>query len=319
MLSRGITRRAVVIGGLCAVLLVLAYLTAVWTATGQRFEDAVLSSAVGGRQDAAVGALDAITVWSLAAAVLVVFALGRLRGGPLLGLTAAGVIVAAVLITEVLQYTLPRPLLLAHGYRREDHSFPSGHAAIAMSVTCALLLVVPHRFRAVAALPAALAAAGVGALTVNASWHRPSDVAGSALIVLMCVCAATALLDRRGALQPVGPARAGGGAERISGRAAVVVLAAGVLVELVVAVTVGARVAGELAASADPDLVPRSTLIAGRAAALADGGLVVLGLLILLRGTDLRPGVTNRSGRRPAARSGGRQAEPTIRPTGRAH
>jgi PAP2 superfamily. len=210
VLSRRVARRAVITGFACAAVLALVYVMAVRTHTGQRFEDAVLQSAESRRQPVIIGALDTITVWSLAAAVLVVAGIGRLRGRPSLGLAGAGVIVASVVTTEFLRAVLPRPLLLEHGYRREDHSFPSGHTAIAMSVMCALVMVVPYRLRGVTLFLTSLWAVGVGALTVTASWHRPSDTIGSDLIVLIYVCAAIALLARYGSVREAEPRTAAG-------------------------------------------------------------------------------------------------------------
>ena len=121
--------------GGCALLLVVVYLLAVCTAAGQRFEDVVLESAQGRHSAPVYGVLDAITVWSLAAMVGIVVIIALLRGLPDLALAGGGVIVCSVLSAEVLRAVLIRPLLLTHGYRREDHSFPSGHTAMAVETT----------------------------------------------------------------------------------------------------------------------------------------------------------------------------------------
>jgi membrane-associated phospholipid phosphatase len=291
-----VARRAVITGATCAALLVLIYLLAVWTRTGQRFEDAVLRAAHGSRQEAAIDTLHAITEWSLATAVVVVVAIGRLRGRMSLGLAGAGVIVASVLTTEILQRSVPvRPLLLAAGERREDQSFPSGHTTIAMSVMCGLVMVVPYRFRAVTVFLTSLWAASVGALTVTASWHRPSDTIGSDLIVLIYACAAIVLLARRGGIRQAEPRR---GVECTARSLLIGLLGAEALVALSTGVITGGRAMRELAASADPGVVPGSALTAGRAIALAGGALVALTLLALLRRIDLQT-----QGREPTGRN----------------
>jgi membrane-associated phospholipid phosphatase len=321
VLSRRVARRTVLTGVTCAALLLLIYLLAVWTRTGQRFEDAVLEAAHGGRQEAAVDTLHAITEWSLATAVVVVVGIGRLRGRLPLGLAGAGVIVASVLTTEIVRRAVPvRPLLLAVGVRREDQSFPSGHTTIAMSVMCGLVMVVPYRFRVVTVFLTSLWAASVGALTVTASWHRPSDTIGSDLIVLIYACAAIVLLARRGGVRRAEPRRGVGRTARslligLLGAEAVVALCAGLIA--------GGLAMRELAAPADPEVVPGSALTAGRAIALAGGALVALTLLALLRHIDLQ-----KQGSEPTAEvtrvadvvsRGDRPTAPTSPRTGRAH
>lgn len=288
-MSRGVVRRAVVIGVTCAVLLVTVYLLAVWTVTGQRFEDTVL----GGAQHAAdrtelvtaTWILDRITGYTVAVAVAGVLAIGFARRSPALAVAGAGVIVASVVTTELLQLVLLRPILLPSGVRREDQSFPSGHTTIAMSVMCGLVLVVPYRFRGVVVLLGSLWAAGIGAVTVVASWHRPSDTLGSDLIVLIFAGAAIALLARRGFVHEARPRTRIGRVARcllacVSGVQAVAALT--------VSVIVGRTVLSGLAGNADPsDALSASAFTAGRAFALAGGALVALTLLALLRGVDL--------------------------------
>ncbi|WP_460370716.1 hypothetical protein, partial [Actinocorallia lasiicapitis] len=147
-------RRAltVVIG--CAAGFCALYLLVVATPTGQLLEDAVLRAADNGhvRKSAAGLALAPISVWTVALAVGTVFLIGRRRGGLWLGCAAAGVIVGSLLTAELLQAVLTRPVLLAHGTRREDQGFPSGHTAVAMSVLAAAVLVAPYRARAAVTL-----------------------------------------------------------------------------------------------------------------------------------------------------------------------
>lgn len=279
--SRRVTRRAALTTCCSIALLAVVYVLAVWTVPGQRFEDAVLDGAMlvaGGRQEeAALATLATISRWSLAGATLLVCAIALARRRPLLAAAGAAVVAGSVLTTEVLRrMVLLRPILLPSGVRREDQSFPSGHTAVAMSVMCALVLVVPYRFRWVAVLVTSAWATAVGASTVTASWHRPSDTIGSDLIVLGYTCAAIALLARAGAAREAEPLR---GAARAGMGLLAGLLVATALAGLAVAVAV------TLLGGHD-DL---AALTAGRAVSLAGGATVAVTVLGLLRRTDLGP------------------------------
>jgi membrane-associated phospholipid phosphatase len=274
------SRRAVLTACCCLVLLVVVYLLAVWTVPGQRFEDAVLEDAqrvAGGRQEeAALAALGTISRYSLAGVLLLVCAVALVRRSPLLAVAGAAVIGGSVVTTEVLRHlVLLRPILLPSGVRRDDQSFPSGHTAVAMSVMCALVLVIPHRFRWVVVLPTSAWATAVGASTVTANWHRPSDTIGSDLIVLAYACAAVAFLVRVGATreaEPLGPLG------RVAMRLLIGLHVTGAVAGLAVAVLSAPGGDGDPAA-----------LRAGRAIALAGGATVAVTMLGLLRRTDLGP------------------------------
>jgi membrane-associated phospholipid phosphatase len=277
-------RRAWVVGLTCVVGLTAVYLVAVWTAPGQRFEDAVLraADAVGGttEETGALNTLDAVTVPSVVAVVLLVLLVGVLRRRFFLGFLSVGMIAASIATTEVIQRFAQRPVLLAHGYRREDQSFPSGHATVAMALMCALVMMAPYRFRGTAVFLTSLWAAGVGVATVTASWHRPSDTIGADLIVVGYACAAIAVLARCDRVReaslrtPVGRALRGLLAGAYAG---VAVLAFG---------TAAAVLAVVLATfySGDPGT---AILLAGRALALSGSAAVAATLLALLHHVDL--------------------------------
>jgi membrane-associated phospholipid phosphatase len=269
-------RRAVVTGLGCAAGIVAVYLLAVWTPVGQRVEDAVLHAATSGAggtgADRATTTLAFIRAPTVLLAVAAILAVAFLRRLPLLGFLGAGVVAASMLTAEVIQRTVSRPILLHHGYRREDQSFPSGHATVAMSLLFALLLVVPYRFRAAALIVASVAAGAVEVAAVTASWHRPSDTLGSDLIVLGWACAAVAVLARWGRVRP---AAGGTGAGGTVARALVVAYAAVAVVGLILAAVLVFRDAGS------------SALLAGQALALSGSAAVTVALLALLRGVDL--------------------------------
>ncbi|MEV5385300.1 phosphatase PAP2 family protein [Streptomyces sp. NPDC052721] len=191
-----------------ALLLAGVYGAFVRTATGQRWENAVLA---GRREDetlaaarAANGMLDHITLSSLGVAVAVLVLIGLARRRWALTVVAVGTVGVSLLLAEVLKrYALYRPDLVDAPERLLGNSFPSGHTTIAMSVLFGLTLVVPHRLRGVAVGVCALWATFVGAYTVAAGWHRPSDTIGADLLVLAVACALTALLARSGRVRPV--------------------------------------------------------------------------------------------------------------------
>jgi membrane-associated phospholipid phosphatase len=197
----GVAYAAAAVGLGCVALLAAVYLLAVWTRTGQHFEDGVLTGAEGvGRRQAYVAQLMLSTVRtaSTIAAAAVIVGIGLVRRRAYAGIVGAGIVVAAAVTTQILQAVVERPILLRSGYRREDQSFPSGHTAIAMAVFAGLIFVVPYRFRWVAA-PIAI---GMGVATVTVGWHRPSDAVGSDLIVLAYACLAVVLLAKRGQAHP---------------------------------------------------------------------------------------------------------------------
>jgi membrane-associated phospholipid phosphatase len=230
---------------------------------GQRFEDAVLVAAedrAGTASNAgATLVLSIVTASTVSLATAAVVAIGLLRRAPRLGLAAAAVILATVAATQLLQWWLPRPVLLHHGYRRADQSFPSGHTATAMAVMCALTLVAPYRLRAVALGASSLFAGGIAVATVTASWHRPSDTLGGALVALAAWCAALALLARRG------------GVCRVPGPLPRALRALGALYTLAALAAVVAVLAG------GPELLTGRAIAAGGAALTALAQLAVLG------------------------------------------
>lgn len=268
--------RAVRTGVTCTCLLVVVYLLAVWTKAGQLFEDTVLDAA--GRPTTTGAALRAgatlrtINHWSVAGALLVIVGAAAARRRPVLGLLAAAVVGASIATAEVVQRALLRPILLPHGIRREDQSFPSGHTSVAVSVMCALVLVAPRRYRLPVAVLGGVLGAAFAAATITAGWHRPSDTLGSDLIALLYACATVALLAARGRVCPEPPVgrRRHGYLLRIAG--SVLGIAAGLLV------------LNRLGGVGSPASLPLSV---ARTLAVAGSLGVALTLVLLLRGFDL--------------------------------
>lgn len=196
------------------VVLVLSYLLAVWTEQGQALENAALRGAdqVRGEDFAdATSALGEITVYSLALAVALIGLVGLLRRRVDLAVAGVSVVVLGQIITQGLKrFVLPRPELVDVSPGFTHNSFPSGHTTIAMTVLFAVFIVVPLRWRGIAALVVLSWAIGIGAYTTTAKWHRFSDTLGADAVALICGCLASWWLMRRGSIYLTnGPIRRG--------------------------------------------------------------------------------------------------------------
>ncbi|MGH3682954.1 MAG: phosphatase PAP2 family protein, partial [Natronosporangium sp.] len=128
--------------------------------------------------------LGAVTVLSVAGAIVAIGFFALLRGRVVLAAVAALLVVGANLTTQLLKSAGERP---DYGIDLErvgaGNSLPSGHATVAASVAVALVLVLPGRLRGAAALLGAGYTALAGVATLSADWHRPSDVVAALLVV----------------------------------------------------------------------------------------------------------------------------------------
>lgn len=178
------------------------YVAAVWTAAGQAMENAALRGADQvGAQDlsAAREGLGQITVYSLAAAIVVVALVGLFRRRIDLSIAGVGIIILGQVITQGLKrFILPRPPLVEVYGDYTSNSFPSGHTTIAMTVLLAAIIVAPYRWRTVVILVGLPWAWGIGAFTITAKWHRLSDIVGADAVALFCACLASWWLATRG-------------------------------------------------------------------------------------------------------------------------
>jgi len=289
-------RKAAATAAASIVLVLFVYLVAVRTGVGQRFENAVLLGAgqtAVQRPAQAIGALSLIRTWSVVAAVALVFTIGLLRRRFALAFAGVALIGAGVATTEFLKGLLIRPNLVPGWRESAGNSFPSGHTTIAMAVMCALILVTPHRLRGVVAFCTAAPATEIGALTIIARWHRPSDTLGADLVVLCCASLAVLALAASGRIRPAGP--------RVPGRRPthnLLILgpiALGSAAALCGAVLFAALTYYHRVRYAPGFEVSHYALYAGCLIALAGSGLVTLALLWLLAGLDLTTPATART------------------------
>lgn len=280
------TRKSLAAAAVSVLLVPVVYLIAVRTGTGQRFEDAVWRGAgqtAVQRPAQATRALNLIGTWSSVAAVGVVLLIGLLRRqiGP--ALAGVAVIGASVGTTEFLKRAAVRPNLDPGNYVA-GNSFPSGHTTIAMAVMSALILVAPFRLRGLIALCAAAAATEIGALTIIARWHRPSDTLGADLIVLFWASVAVLGLSAFRRIRPRQP-------RTLASRAARSALTHGPIVAGTAVTLCGAVLCGALTYYHRVNFSPgyeisHYALYAGCLIALAGSGLVTLALLWLLAGVE---------------------------------
>ncbi|MBR7832727.1 phosphatase PAP2 family protein [Actinospica durhamensis] len=281
-------RRAAAVAAASAVLLGVVYLVAVRSGVGQRFENAVW---VGSGQTAmqrpaqAVGALDLIGTWSVIAAVLVVVGIGLLRRQVALALAGAAVVGASMATTEFLKSTLIRPNLVPGWTDSAGNSFPSGHTTVAMSVMFALILVAPYRFRGLIAFCTAATATEIGALTIVARWHRPSDTLGADLVVLFYAGLAVLVLAAFGRIRPIA-------ARPLEGRPPRGLLTLGPIALGTATAVCGAMLYAALTYYHRVHYAPgyetsQSAFYTGCLIALAGSGLATLALLWLLARLDL--------------------------------
>jgi len=174
-----------------------------------------------GALDPLAGLGDAPPVGVLASA-LAAFALvrGRPRSAALVIVLMALTSVSSQLLKALLAY--PRPAGDTNLSNVAPEAFPSGHATAAMSLAIALVIVVPARLRALAAVLGAGFALSVSLSVVALGWHFPSDVAGGFLLATFWALVLLAGLRAAEARWPerIGRGRLAGAAQAAADRVA---------------------------------------------------------------------------------------------------
>jgi len=272
----------------CGLLLVALYMIAVRTHWGQTVDDAALDGRTTRASvlTATDRVLNTISIASLVLGSAAVMLVALARRRPHLALTAAAIILGSNITTQLMKKVLlDRPDLVG----RPDPlghlgSFPSGHSTVAMSLAVGIVIVVPARARPVAVLGGLVYATFVGAGTVTAGWHRPSDVVGAYLVVMVWAGASLALLIGAEGAERTRPARLLQQVPSISP------FFAGVGVGLLLGAMIG--VAGTLVAAREQqlDAVNLGAAYAASIATIAGVALVLLMVLLsMLRDLSLDP------------------------------
>ena len=278
-------RRAAATAIVSALLFAAVYLLAVRTGTGQRFENDVWLGAgqtATQRPIQAAGALNLIGNWTGIAAVAVILLIGLLRRRIAPAVAGVAVIGASVVTAEYLKDRLPRPNLVPGWPHDAGNSFPSGHTAVAMAVMFALILVAPYRIRALVASCTAALATEIGALTIIARWHRPSDTLGADLMVLGYASLAILILAALGRVRPARP-------RPTRNLFALSPIAAGTATALCGAALFAVLTYYHRVTFAPGFEVFHAAFFTGCLIALAGSGLATLALLWLLARLDLAP------------------------------
>ncbi|XAS76130.1 phosphatase PAP2 family protein [Dermatophilaceae bacterium Sec6.4] len=192
-------RSLVAVVVVCALVLVALVTVLVYTRTGARY-DHRMEWALGGPPwlfyniESRLQQVSVLRV-GIAGVLLALVALGRRRVG-----LAAGALVligGATVTTQVLKnefiYRLPGAIV-------DDNlpSMPSGHATVGVSISLALLIVLPASWQR-SSLPVCTAVGyffGVG--TVIGHWHRPGDVLAALAVCLGWTAVAFAVVAALG-------------------------------------------------------------------------------------------------------------------------
>ena len=192
-------RSLLVVALVAALLFAVVYAVAVRTAWGQRLDATALEGRA--RIDrprvarATDGLLTTISVGSVAliggGIVLVALGRGRFHLAVAAGLVVFGSDLSAEVLKRVL---LTRPGLIGPDPHGWANSFPSGHTTVATSLALAAILVTPRRARGLVAVVGVAYALAIGEAVVVSGHHRPSDVIGSYLLVLVWATVAAAWL-----------------------------------------------------------------------------------------------------------------------------
>jgi membrane-associated phospholipid phosphatase len=197
-LARSRARRMLILAATCLVLLAALYVVAVHTDWGQRIDEAALDGRT--TRESVLRAtdrlLDTISIAALVLGTVAIMVVALARRRPHLALTAGVIIGGSCVTTQLLKrVVLDRPNLLDLTDPAQQHNwFPSGHSTVAMSLVLALVIVVAEEARPIVALGGLAYATLVGAGTVTAGWHRPSDVLGAYLVVTAWAGASLAVL-----------------------------------------------------------------------------------------------------------------------------
>lgn len=166
------------------------------TAAGQRVDQLVMTGALHGRTRLwrlAEPVLEPVSVTFVAVVLGVAVVIAVLRRRWTMAFAVAVLVGGANLTTQVVKYwLLDRPDLgEAANY---GNTLPSGHTTVAVSVSAALLFVVPPRGRPWVAVLGVLYATATGWSTLIGQWHRPSDVVAAVLVTVAWFAVACALL-----------------------------------------------------------------------------------------------------------------------------
>lgn len=180
-----------IVGTLALAGLVMAALS---SSTGQLVDDAAMNAVTASNtaEITLLSVLGRVSIGAIlaVAGVCVVIALLRRRFAHAVG--ALAIIGGANISTQALKAVLDRPDL-GVGLHLAN-SLPSGHTTVVASAVAALVLVLPAAIRPVMAGVGTAAIGLTGLSTIVAGWHRPADVVGALLMVVIWTSLVAAVL-----------------------------------------------------------------------------------------------------------------------------
>lgn len=196
---RLVVRRLLALATASFCLVLLVYLLAQRSRSGQRFERDVLLGRTSGRlEPPALRLLDELTIGTVLFFGVVIALLAAIRRRVRLGEAVGIAILLAVGSAAILkQWLLPRPLLLDDHAIATVTSYPSGHVTAAAALAAALVVVVAPRWRRRAAFGGGALVALTGIAVLITGWHRPSDAVGGVLLATAWISLAAAVTTRR--------------------------------------------------------------------------------------------------------------------------
>ena len=165
------------------------------TAGGQRIDRAAFEGAAfeqGRLWAVAQPVLNVVSYTLVIAGAIIAVLIAVMRKRVLLAVQMLVLVGGANLTTQLIKEHYPRPSLLP-GWTGPN-SLPSGHTTVAASVSAALLLAAPRRWRPLIAVLGAGWTIAMGLSTMVGQWHRPADVIAAVLVVLAwsaAICAVT--------------------------------------------------------------------------------------------------------------------------------
>jgi membrane-associated phospholipid phosphatase len=119
----------------------------------------------------------------VAAAVIAIAAKTRgLRLAAAVGFLLAGANASSQILKPLLAHHRELQGTEFHLININDAAFPSGHATAAMSLSIAVLMIVPRAYRPLVATLGALFTIGVSFSLLILGWHFPSDIVGGYLM-----------------------------------------------------------------------------------------------------------------------------------------
>jgi len=174
------------------------------TAVGQRIDRAAFEGAAAFEQgrlwQVAEPVLNVVSYALVIGGAVVAVLIAVLRRRVLLAIQMFVLVGAANLTTQLVKYWYPRPSL-SPGWAGYSNSLPSGHTTVAASVSAAMLLAAPRRWRPLVAVLGAGWTIVMGLSTMVGRWHRPADVVAAVFVVVawaavICAITSARTLDR---------------------------------------------------------------------------------------------------------------------------